>query len=180
MIEVLVAIVIIAFGLLGLAGLQMRMQASETEAYQRSQALLLVSDMAGRLAANRTSAAAYASDTATYGTDADGTNHCTGMASGTIAQIDLKEWCAGLLGSSETTTTGGVTKQQGAMIGGRGCVQNVGGDYLVTVVWQGLTPISAPPAQVTCGASSYNTGSLCVEDRCRRYVTTVVRIASLL
>ena len=50
MIEVLVTMVIIAFGLLGMAGLQMRMQTSEMESYQRSQALLLLNDMANRIA----------------------------------------------------------------------------------------------------------------------------------
>ncbi len=50
--------VIIAFGLLGMAGLQMRMQSSEMEAYQ-GQALLLLNDMANRISSNRTNAAAY-------------------------------------------------------------------------------------------------------------------------
>jgi len=42
-------------------------------------------------------------------------------------------------------------RQRGAMVGGRGCVQKIGSDYLITVAWQGLTPISAPPAAVTAG-----------------------------
>jgi type IV pilus assembly protein PilV len=66
------------------------------------------------------------------------------------------------------------------MIGGRGCVQLAAdGDYLVTVAWQGLTPLSAPAASVTCGAGSYNNATTCTNDQCRRVVTTVVRIASL-
>ena len=44
LIEVLVTIVILAVGLLGLAGLQMRLQSSEVEAYQRTQASLLLED----------------------------------------------------------------------------------------------------------------------------------------
>ena len=72
------------------------------------------------------------------------------------------------------------------MVGGRGCVEEIDvGEYMVTVVWQGLTPISAPPVDVTCGANLYNlpAGSDCADvdyaDRCRRYVTTVVRIPDL-
>jgi hypothetical protein len=35
----------------------------------------------------------------------------------------------------------------GAMVGGRGCVEDLGGDqYLVTIAWQGMGPVSAPPA----------------------------------
>ena len=45
MIEVLVSLLVITFGLLGLAGLQTRMQQAEFESYQRSQALVLLYDM---------------------------------------------------------------------------------------------------------------------------------------
>jgi type IV pilus assembly protein PilV len=171
MIEVLVTMVIIAFGLLGMAGLQMRLQSSELEAYQRSQALLLLNDMSSRISVNRLSAAAYVTG-ATYG---------SGMtcptATTTTLDRDLKEWCDALQGAAETT---GTTKQ-GAMVGGRGCVESVGGDYLVTVAWQGLTPLTAPPASVTCGANSYDgtAGAHCTSDLCRRTVTTIVRVATL-
>ena len=181
LIEVLVTIVIIAFGLLGMAGLQMRMQMSEMEAYQRSQALLLLSDMASRISTNRANAAAYITGTANpMGTSFD----CSSLGT-TRAATDLKEWCGALQGAAEFTTVGGTTTQQGAMIGGRGCVQRVSlsgdVDYVVTVAWQGLTPISAPPAAVTCGAGLYNGGAsgACANDLCRRTVTTVVRIGSL-
>jgi type IV pilus assembly protein PilV len=171
LIEVLVTIVIIAFGLLGMAGLQMRMQSSEMEAYQRSQALLLAQDMANRIAANRLNASAYASGN-TYGQGFD----CAGLSTSSLANRDIKEWCDALQGAAEKTGT----TNQGAMVGGRGCVALTGGDYVVTVVWQGLTPISAPPESVTCGADQYDGGTYCVEDKCRRYVTTIVRIATLI
>ena len=74
LIEILVTIVIVAFGLLGLAGLQMKMQMSETEAYQRSQALMLLNDMASRIGTNRANADAYVT-----GTDGTGTGaNCAG------------------------------------------------------------------------------------------------------
>jgi type IV pilus assembly protein PilV len=176
MIEVLVTLVIIAFGLLGMAGLQARLQLSEVEAYQRSQALMLLNDMASRISMNRINAASYVTGT-TYGSG--GTCPTT---SSTTVQRDLKEWCNSLLGASEATTSGGVTTNQGAMIGGRGCVQlKPDGDYMITVAWQGMTPISAPPTSVDCGANSYdgNAGAKCSSDLCRRVVTTVVRIGTL-
>jgi type IV pilus assembly protein PilV len=172
MIEVLVAMVVIAVGLLGLAGLQVRLQSSEMESYQRTQALLLVHDMASRIAVNRNHAASYPF----AATAALGAGVACPTASASIADRDLAEWCGALQGAAETS--GG--SKVGAMIGGRGCVESVDGDYLVTVAWQGLTPIAAPPASVRCGAGSYDTNATaCTGDLCRRVVTTLVRVADL-
>ena len=175
MIEVLVTLVVIAFGLLGMAGLQMRLQVSEMESYQRSQALLVLNDISNRMVVNRSNAAAYLV--------APGSPLGVGMTcpttTTTTVQRDLKEWCDILQGTAETTSSGAI--KQGGMIGGRGCVEQIGLDYLLTVAWQGLTPISAPPSSVACGANSYDAaaGSPCASDRCRRTVTTIVRIAAL-
>jgi type IV pilus assembly protein PilV len=51
----------------------------------------------------------------------------------------------------------------------------------VTVAWQGLAPISAPPASVACGLNAFDggAGSVCVNDLCRRAVTTLVIISDL-
>lgn len=178
MIEVLVTIVILAFGLLGLVGLQSRLQVSEMDAYQRAQALLLLEDMANRIAANRTEAGSYITASA-VGTGMD----CPTTVD-TTAQRDLGEWCNALKGASETRTVGGVASRVGAFMGGRGCVESLGsGEYMVTVAWQGMSPVSAPPASVACGKNSYNaaagSGSPCVDDLCRRVLTTIVRIATL-
>ena len=175
MIEVLVTIVIIAFGLLGIAGLQVRLQMSEMESYQRSQALLLLNDMASRIATNRNNAASYVTTAA----NPMGEGMVCPTTTATVAQRDLGEWCNAMQGAGETTNSG--ASKVRALVGGRGCVESVGSDYLVTVVWQGRTPITAPPASVACGANSYNaaSGSPCVDDLCRRPVTTLVRIAAL-
>ena len=173
MVEVLVAMIIIAFGLLGMAGLQMRLQSSEVEAYQRSQALLLVSDMANRIAVNRNNAASYVTGA---GTPLGTSKNCAAVGTSTTALRDQTEWCYALQGAAETSGGSSV----GAMIGGRGCVEQVAGDYMVTVAWQGLTPIASPPSSVGCGADLYNaTAGACTGDRCRRAITTVVRIATL-
>ena len=67
----------------------------------------------------------------------------------------------------------------GAMIGGRGCVTQLSSsEYMITVAWRGMVPISAPPSSVPCGANSYD-GGQCASDKCRRVVTTLVRIATL-
>lgn len=176
MIEVLVTIVILLVGLLGLAGLQARLQTSEMESYQRAQALILLDDMASRIATNRNNAASYVTTAANpIGVDiAD----CSVLPATNTAEVDRKEWCDALQGAAEAS--GGSTV--GAMVGGRGCVEDLGSSqYMVTVAWQGLTPISAPPASVACGLDEYNgaAGSNCINDLCRRVVTTIVRIATL-
>jgi len=181
MIEVLVTMVIIAFGLLGMAGLQMRLQSSEMEAYQRTQALLLLDDLRSRLEANRLEAAKY-SEGATVAAPLGSAANCPVTdATSTRAQVDVKEWCEALKGAAESS--GG--SKVGAMVGGRGCVEalavGAAGDqvYRVVVAWQGLTPISAPVE--TCGAGQFNgtADSKCQNDLCRRAVSTVIRIANL-
>src|SRR3972149_4197056 len=59
MLEVLVTLVILAFGLLGLAGLHIKIQTLDMEAYQRAQAILLLRDMVERIKANSANAADY-------------------------------------------------------------------------------------------------------------------------
>lgn len=56
LLEVLVAVVILAFGLLGLAGLQLNSVKSSHSAYLRSQATLLAYDMADRMRVAREAA----------------------------------------------------------------------------------------------------------------------------
>lgn len=174
LIEVLVTLLIVAFGLLGMAGLQARMELSEMESYQRAQALVLLSDIANRITTNRLNAANYATAAPLGGTPADA---CP-LSSATRYEIDKGQWCAALKGAAEFS--GG--SQSGAMIDGRGCIEALpDNEYLITVAWQGLTPVSAPPASVTCGQNLYDgpAGSACQADRCRRVVTTVIRIATL-
>lgn len=173
-IEILVTLVVVALGLLGIAGLQMRLQSSEVEAYQRSQALLLLTDMSARINANRNNAASYAMGPA----NPVGTGMTCPTDVTTTRNRDVAEWCAAIQGASELVT--GTTTKTGAMIGGRGCIEAVDGEYLITVVWQGLTPVAAPPASVACGAGAFDgAGTPCVNDLCRRWMTTVVRVADL-
>ena len=178
MIEVLVTIVILAIGLLGLMQMQERLQKSEVESYQRTQAMILVNDMASRITTNRSldpnNPSLY--DTTSLSPAYLGAGVTCDTSPTTLQEIDSAEWCNALLGAAETLSGSGV----GAMIGGRGCVEDLGsGQIMVSVVWQGLTPLSTPPAGVTCAANTYNGGE-CTADLCRRHVTTMVRIANLL
>ena len=52
MIEVLITMFILAIGLLGVVGLQARAQEAETDSFQRTQALVLLLEMADRISSN--------------------------------------------------------------------------------------------------------------------------------
>jgi len=173
LVEVLVTMVILAIGLLALAGLQARLHVLQMESYQRAQALILLRDMASRISNNRY----FAPDYITAAPLGSAACPVAPVAPAPRQQWDAVEWCTDIVGAGESLGGGNV----GSLVGGRGCVEDLGGDeYLITVTWQGLAPISAPPASVTCGQNNYNTaGSACVNDLCRRVVTTVVRIPTL-
>lgn len=167
MIEVLVSIVIVVLGLLGLAGLLSRATVSEMESFQRAQAIVLVQDMVDRINANRKNSMSYV--TATPLGTGNSVASCAGLNS--FAR-DRCEWNNALLGASESS--GGV--KLGAMIGARGCVENTVAamprEFVVSVVWQGLTPTAAPGA-TDCGTGEYG------DEKNRRAITARVMIGCL-
>lgn len=178
MIEVLVTIVILAFGLLGLAGMQMRVQSNEFESYQRAQALVMLSDMAERIKVNSANAANYVSANA-LGT---GTAAATCTAPTTAAEMaayDLCDWSNLLKGASEVKSGAKI----GAMEGARGCITQIQapnatagtctpGIYQVAVAWQGQNATVAP--SITCGSGSYGS-----DDAFRRVISTRVSMPLL-
>lgn len=156
LLEVLITMIVLAIGLLGIASLQSKVQVSQVESYQRTQALLLLQDMVDRINSNRAVAASYVTGTATSGTmgasDTSQPSDCTTLAMG--AARDKCEWSYALKGASEKSGSSNI----GAMIGARGCVEQLQainaaagictpGIYRVTVVWQGLNSTSEPSLQ---------------------------------
>lgn len=169
LIEILISLVILTFGLLGLAALQGRANTAELEAYQRGQALILMQDMVSRIENNVSSVASYVTGaTAPVGAGLADAADCTTL--GNRAATDLCEWSKTLKGSSEVVGT----SNKGAMIDGRGCVETItaGREYRVSVVWQGMGKI-ANPTTTTCGNGSYDSSES------RRAVTTIIRIPDL-
>jgi len=61
MIEILVSLLLIVFGLLGMLGLQAQATVAEFESYQRGQAMILAQDMVDRINANRKAVLCYVS-----------------------------------------------------------------------------------------------------------------------
>lgn len=167
MLEVLVSIAITVIGLLGLAALHARIGIAEVESFQRAQAVVLLQDMASRIAANRSNAMSYV--TATPKGTGQPSVVCTSL---TGAARDLCEWNNELLGAAETSGSSKV----GAMQGARGCVEAISTtmprQFRVSVVWQGMVP-TVDPGVTTCGSGSYT------DPKTRRAVSTVVQIGCL-
>ncbi|SNS32981.1 type IV pilus assembly protein PilV [Noviherbaspirillum humi] len=173
MIEVLVTVVILAFGLLGLGALQSKIQVAEFEAHERTQAVVLLAEISERLSANRALASSYL-NAGTIGTGDNQPASCATLATGPAR--DLCEWSNALKGAAEQSKGA----RQGAMIGARACITQVQapdattgvcapGIYRVTVSWQGMSRISAP--SLTCGQGSYGS-----DDAYRRAIATDVSI----
>jgi type IV pilus assembly protein PilV len=169
LIEILITLVILMVGLLGLAALQGRALSAQTESYQRSQALILLKDMADRIRANSGNATLYVT------TSPLGTGATTPATANVAVNRDLTEWHNELLGAAETEGGANV----GAMIGARGCVyqlvapaSGVAAEFLVAVAWQGLAATVSPA--VDCGQGNYG-----ADDRLRRVVTMPVSVGDL-
>ncbi|TMK72694.1 MAG: type IV pilus modification protein PilV [Actinobacteria bacterium] len=173
MVEVLVTLVILAFGLLGVAALQTKIGVAEMESYQRAQALLALSQITERMNANPTQAASYVT-AGTVGTGDAQPADCTAIAPG--PNRDLCEWSNGLKGASEQHSGANV----GAMTGARGCITQLqapnpalgvctAGVYQVAVAWQGLVPTVTPA--LACGAGSYG-----APDSNRRVIASTVTV----
>ena len=162
LIEVLVTIVVLAFGLLGIAAFQAKAQAGSLEAYQRAQAVVLLEDLQARMTGNPAQIGDYVTATP-LGTGDTPAADCSTLAFGVLR--DKCAWSTALLGAAEKKETNNV----GAMIGARGCVAEVQsrnatngacrpGIYKLTVAWQGLHATRAPSH--TCGSTAFTNQAL--------------------
>lgn len=185
LIEAMVTVVILIFGMLGLVGLQTRMAVAEMESYQRSQALILVNDMAQRISTNPKGASCYAVNNVGIGATAPVCPSTSTLSTEIKAQVnaDLAAWHAALQGAAEkTAATGG--SNVGAMIGARGCIVALNAptatdplQLLVTVAWQGMSETAAAP--VSCGSGAYAAPGATASDAARRTLSIAVRTAYL-
>lgn len=174
LIEILVSLVIIAFGLLALAGFVTKATTLATDTVQRTRASTLLSDMAGRLLTNKQLAVAgnyvAATQPATgYGTPSATSTVCAGVG---VADKDLCSWHKLLLGTNDAQSGGNA-----AALGYRGCIARdlvVPTMFTITVAWGGTTPGDPDEVRTSdCGENQFG------DDDYRRVLRTTVRIPSL-
>ncbi len=186
LLEALIAILVLVFGMLGAALLMVRAQQVEFESYQRKHALMLVDDFVSRMQSNRRVASepncyAITTDTSAgspyLGTGNSTTFTCSAgfVQESTRANADMLALEAALLGAGETV---GGTTNVGALLSARGCVSVTGTvaagyTYTVSIAWQGRSETSAPPATANCGKNQYGSETL------RRVVTATFFVPNL-
>jgi type IV pilus assembly protein PilV len=199
LIEVLVTLVILLFGLLGIAGLMAKGQRAAFEAFQRQQALSIAADMAERILGNRAQAANYAAAAplgspvgTSYGVFYNNlllnniTNCATAVCTGAdLVAYDVAMWEGQMLGYTESLAVGGT--RVGGVVNANGCIEDIantqalcppapataGSLYTrtlrISVAWQGSEDTVVPTASA-CGTGLYNTTAS------RRLISTEVNV----
>ena len=165
LIEVLIALIVLAFGMLALARGLGRSAQGELEAQQRVQAMTIVAEMASRIANNPRQAVDYVGDYVPAGDVED----CAQLGAIPVA-LDQCEWRNRLRGADIFDGERAI----GAPIASRGCVINTAPNvYVVAVAWQGVLPTD--PADSPCGQGAFGADN----ENTRRVYSTTLQIATL-
>jgi type IV pilus assembly protein PilV len=162
LIEVLVAVLVFAVGLLGLLGAQISAKKNAMEALQRSVATGLARDLLERMRSNPGQLTAYQLDNVTPTSPAPAaattcarpavaTGGVFGCSPAELADHDLDEWLQRLAGAAAVATVGGEERPVAGLLEPRACVAVASGRVTVAIAWRGLEPM-ASAAESSCGA----------------------------
>ena len=166
LIEVLIALVVLAFGMLSLARALGRSAQEEMEAQQRAKAITIVAEMASRIANNPKQAANYVGDYVPAGPVED----CDAVDLAAVVERDQCEWRNRLRGAD--TFDG--DRAIGSPIAARGCVISTAPNiFVVALAWQGI--LATDPADSPCGLDQFGADN----EKTRRVYSTTFQIATL-
>ena len=160
LIEIMVAVFVLAVGVLGVGALQVTSKRANFEAVQRATAVAMAQDVIERMRANPTQLAEYTfhgvelpSSTSTVEAQ-DCSAACTPER---LVHYDLGEFERTLTGVAEQTSsgtnTGGLTSPKACITGPAGGAGG-SGNYVVAIAWRGLTRLANPTTQSDCGENS--------------------------
>ena len=121
LIEVLIALIVLAVGLLGMASLTVHSMQSNQGAYMRSQASVLAYDIAERMRSNHEGAITTSTYTATSASQPTCTNGCTPSQQ---AQLDVHQWRTALQSSMPGATAAITRTANGDLM-----------EYQITISW---------------------------------------------
>ena len=150
MLEVLIALLIFATGMMGLITTQLAGKKAGYEALQRSIATALARDVIERMRANPEHIAAYLVHNAgdTEKPLSTPTVNCerADCNPAQLAAFDIWQWEVQLLGVSEQYANGNV----GGLVAPRACISRAGGAVSVAISWLGMTSARESATSV-CG-----------------------------
>lgn len=126
LIEVLIALLVLALGLLGLAGLQVTSLKNNLSAYNRSQATLLAYDLADRMRANVAAATTYTSTDPSKAIPQSACTTAPGCSPQNMAINDLFEWNSSLVSTGLSLVRGTITVTVNTVTG------NI---YSIEIIW---------------------------------------------
>ena len=164
--EVLVAVFVLAVGIVSIAGLQFTAKRSNFEGIQRTTAAMLATDLIERMRANPTELKSYNADgggVTISGAPGAAPNPDCSAAACTPAQLatfDLWEFHRAIFGVTEQSggvSVGGLTLPTACITGPAPLAGPVSapGTYTVAIAWRGLTRLPNPVIS-TCGQGSGN------------------------
>lgn len=162
LIEILVAVLVFAVGLLGLLGAQISAKKNAMEALQQSVATGLARDLLERMRSNPGQLTAYQLDNVTPASPAlPAATPCArpavaaggvfGCSPAELADHDLDEWLQRLAGAAAVATVGGEERPVAGLLEPRACVAVTSGRVSVAIAWRGLEPM-ASSGESRCGA----------------------------
>ncbi len=158
LIEVLIAVLVMAIGILGVTAMQVAGKRNLYEATQRSLATALARDILERMRSNPTALNSYVA-TVGQGSISTAPATCTNADCDPVglAARDLYEFEQAIDGASETVTSGSDTNSVGGLVNPTACITNNVGNITVSIAWRGAAETSDPDSGNTCGAGLYGT-----------------------
>ena len=184
LIEVLVALVVLAVGALAIISMQITGKQANYDAVQRTTAAQLASDLIERVRSNPLGANGYLTGQVLGGGTIGAPNPTCTQADTCqpidMALADLYDWERLLDGQTETRTVGSVTTQTGGLVAPKACligpIGGTAGTYELALVWRGTQPVDATALGGTfCGGGldgtdDYGSDAAPTNDEFRRVV----------
>jgi type IV pilus assembly protein PilV len=141
MIEVLIAILVMAVGILGMASVQLVSKRTSFEAVQRVTAVFLAEDILQRIRTNSSVLASYNGVTVHAGA-VPATQACTSgapcNAEANMAAYDVEQWYNAVAGVAETQSG----TNAGGLVNPVGCITVNGNLVTVAIAWRGFQPMT--------------------------------------
>jgi type IV pilus assembly protein PilV len=154
LIELMIAVLVFAIGVLGLGSMQLAAKKNLFEASQRATATALARDLLERMRSNRDQLASYTTiDLSAEAPDALVDCRASVCSPGELAVNDIRQWRSLVLGAPELVTVGGEQVATGGLVAPRACITHSSGLVKVSITWRGLFDMTNPGAS-PCGESA--------------------------